>query len=132
MVKSGKSNFPALPEIYILIYVYYTWMVNECPLPVGLLDLVLICALAYAEDLVVVLPFALLELQLGVLEEPPVLPVGLVHSVRLLVVPHSLLIILQLHVGLGAPQQGLHVSVIQLKGCRAVRNGLFQFVQLKI
>ena len=42
-------------------------MVDECTFPVGLLDLVLVGALVDAEDLVVVLPLALLQLKLGVL-----------------------------------------------------------------
>ena len=42
-------------------------MVDESAFPVGLLDLVLVGALVDAEDLVVVLPLALLQLKLGVL-----------------------------------------------------------------
>ena len=45
-----------------------TRMVDESAFPVGLLDLVLVGALVDAEDLVVVLPLALLQLQLGVLK----------------------------------------------------------------
>ena len=44
-----------------------TRMVDESAFSVGLLDLVLVGALVDAEDLVVVLPLALLQLKLGVL-----------------------------------------------------------------
>ena len=42
-------------------------MMHKSAFSVGLLDLVLVGALVHTEDLVVVLPLALLQLQLGVL-----------------------------------------------------------------
>ena len=44
-----------------------TWMMNKSAFSVCLLDFVLVGPLVHAEDLVVVLPLALLQLQLGVL-----------------------------------------------------------------
>lgn len=46
-----------------------TWVVQQCPFAVGLLDLVLRGVLAHPQDLVVVFPFALLQLQLSPLQQ---------------------------------------------------------------
>ena len=44
-----------------------TWMMHKSALSVGLLDFVLVGSFIHTKDLVVVLPLALLQLQLGML-----------------------------------------------------------------
>lgn len=46
-----------------------TWVVQQRPFAVGLLDLVVCGVLAHSEDLVVVFPLALLQLQLSPLQQ---------------------------------------------------------------
>ena len=46
-------------------------MVDHGPLPVGLLDLLLVGVLVDRQDLVVVLPLGLLQLELGFLQQLP-------------------------------------------------------------
>lgn len=46
-----------------------TWVVQQRPFAVGLLDLVLRGVLAHPQDLVVVFPLALLQLQLSPLQQ---------------------------------------------------------------
>ena len=46
-------------------------MVDHGSLPVGLLDLLFVGRLVHRQDLVVVLPLGLLQLQLGLLQEVP-------------------------------------------------------------
>ena len=107
-----------------------TRVVYERALPVGLLDLVLVGRLVDAEDLVVVLPLALLQLDLGPLELGAELVVALVHPVGLLVVADGLLVLFQLHVGLGAPEDGLDVAVVEVDGRGAVGHGVLELAQL--
>ena len=105
-------------------------MMYERPLPVGLFDLVVVGGFAHAENLVVVLSLALFQLKLCVLEKPPVLRVRLIHAMCLLVIPHGLLVILDLHVRLGSTKQGLLVRVVQLQGRSAIRNRVLCPIQL--
>lgn len=97
-------------------------MVSKSTSFVGLFDFVLIGVPVHPEDLVVVLPLALLELLLGVAQELAVLKVSAVHPVDVLVVPDSFLEFLKLHVGLGPSQIGLDVGAVQAQGNVAILN----------
>jgi len=57
----------------IRMIMWFTWMVHECPLAVGLLDLLLGGGAIHAQDLVEIFSLALLQLQLGGLQEVLVL-----------------------------------------------------------
>jgi hypothetical protein len=60
----------------------------------------------------------------------PILHVASVCLQHLLIVPHCILVLLRLHVGLGPPEQGLGVVRIQLQGLVTVSNRLCCLLQL--
>merc|ERR1719239_313880 len=95
-------------------------MVNHSTLPVCLFDLLLICILVHSQDLVVVLPLRLLQLQLGLLQQVPVLLITPVALVHFLIIPNSLIILLRLHITLGPSQESLSVAGVQLKSFIAI------------
>merc|ERR1719234_200222 len=105
-------------------------MVNHSTLPVCFFDLLLIRILVHSQDLIVVLPLRLLQLQLGLLQQVPVLLRLHITLVHFLVIPNSLIILLRLHITLGPSQESLSVAWVQFKGFVAISYAFSGALQL--
>ena len=102
---------------------------HESALAIRLLDLVLVGSLGDAQYLVVVLSFALFELEFGLLDQLRVL-FRLLQLVHLLVLEYGLLVLFGVRVAFGATQVRFDVAFVELDRSRAIANALIQLVQL--
>ena len=102
---------------------------HESALAISLLDLVLVGGLGDAQYLVVVLSFALFELEFGLLDQLRVL-FRLLQLVHLLVLEYGLLVLFGVRVAFGATQVRFDVAFVELDRSRAIANALIQLVQL--
>ncbi len=106
-------------------------MMDECSLSISFLNVLLVGIAVDAEDFIVVLPLALLQLDLGLLQELPVFVVRPVRSVHVLGIPESVVELFKLHMILGPPVVGLQVVGVQLDRHVAIFHRLAPLFQLK-